>query len=85
MAEREECCAKSCPSVSWLPKMIRRRELHGSSMSRLTRLVAEGVLRGVRKKPSYVQKVSFIRFQTSFLHGKTNICRKSYKYKIRHG
>ncbi|EJW82215.1 hypothetical protein WUBG_06875 [Wuchereria bancrofti] len=56
MAERERCCAKSCPSVSWLPKIMQNRELRGSNISRLTRLVTEGALRGVRKEPSYVQK-----------------------------
>ncbi|KAK6100527.1 hypothetical protein QQG55_1010 [Brugia pahangi] len=55
MAERERCCAKSCPSVSWLPKIMQNRELRGCNILRLTRLVTEGALRGVRKEPSYVQ------------------------------
>ncbi|EJD75481.1 hypothetical protein, variant [Loa loa] len=54
IARRDRCCTKSCPSVSWLPKLIQRRELHGSNISRFTRLVAEGALRGVRREPSYV-------------------------------
>lgn len=67
MAERERCCAKSFPSVSWLPKMIQRREVYGSTMSRFARLVAEGTLRGVRKEPSYIQRVSFIRFHAGII------------------
>uniref|UniRef100_A0A915PXQ1 Uncharacterized protein n=1 Tax=Setaria digitata TaxID=48799 RepID=A0A915PXQ1_9BILA len=56
MAKREGCKVKFCSSVLWLPKMIRWRELHGSNMSRFTRLVAERTLRSVRKEPSYIQR-----------------------------
>uniref|UniRef100_A0A0R3S0M4 Uncharacterized protein n=1 Tax=Elaeophora elaphi TaxID=1147741 RepID=A0A0R3S0M4_9BILA len=56
MAKRERCCAKSCPSVSWLPKLIQGRELYGSNMSRFARLITEGALRGVKKEPNYVQR-----------------------------
>lgn len=81
MAECERCCAKPCPTVSWLPKMIQRRELNGSNMSRFTRLIAEGTLRGVQKEPSYVHRVSFIySLLESFSLTKVNIYCKSFKY-----
>ncbi|VDK67356.1 unnamed protein product [Onchocerca ochengi] len=56
MADRERCYARSCSSVSWLPTMIQRREIHNSNISQFTRLVAEGTLRAVRKEPSYIQR-----------------------------